>query len=895
MSDYIVAMGGLSDQSYGTLLADLDPEFSYEFHPNFQAISEYFSLEQSSLSLAPGVYFDFEQNALIREAEGSTSTLDISDANNWVGVYLTEIGSADTILVPTDARLNVDEGDLFQDAMLAEHTVNGTLATLNLSELSGIQEWRFRDSDFDSYFELSSTEISLKNGYHLDFVAVDQLDLKKITVGDDGSVSWSDVSIPSTELSIRGYNSGGVLKFGLDVNVSVTDIDEAWRLVGTEFTEYQYGETFASLSGSELPVGDIRSTNDLFVVDNELISFGSDSRYAGEDDRIENNTYEGFELDATNTTVSYLVHYETGRSVPGYVQAVSKGELKTVIDSNARPLNRIGIEDNTVLSSLVSNSWFLDQPITYSFDPGGRVPNGADEYTISGQTIAWSDSQKQTVRDAMDLISLVCGLTFVEIQTGEAFDKNLQLVQTIETYAGYSGYPYDPTFVVDADDFDLAVLVHELCHAVGIAHPFESGHGTTALYGVMKPTDIGYNELNTAYWTVMSYGNTMPVALGLPSGTPIPPISTFDIAALQALYGANDSTHSGATVWSVPTDITAIWDGGGLDSIDFSSANSACVIDLRSAPIDGSPESGGYKSYSPSGEFAGAYLISRGVEIESAYGGSGNDVLRGSAHSNLIDGGDGNDQFYPGAGRNYLLGDGGNDVFYLEPSGAWGSDFYARNVGSEGETGSNQSLSLEGRNRFESWLNGGSDVDTLILTDQDDAFFLHDALSGLHELIETDADSNAVQTAPRVEAIENIVGGAGDDLIDLTSTDFSLAGQSITITGGPGDDVLWAGSGDDRLEGGDGADQLFGGSGSDIFEGGAGPDVFQFTDSSGADEVIDFDLSEDRIELFVSAGASPVWELENGLLRWGAVEVMLIGLEGIQNDQFLSVVAVELI
>lgn len=333
----------------------------------------------------------------------------------------------------------------------------------------------------------------------------------------------------------------------------------------------------------------------------------------------------------------------------------------------------------------------------------------------------------------------------------------------------------------------------------------------------------------------------------------------------------------------------------GFDSIDFSGTSSACLIDLRSALIDGSPESGGYKSYSPSGEFAGAYLISRGVEIESAYGGSGHDVLRGSAFGNLIDGGDGNDQFYPGTGRNYLLGDGGDDVFYLEPSGAWGSGFYARNVGLEGETGSNQSLSLEGRNRFESLLNGGTDVDTLTLTDEDDAFFLHDALSGLHELIETDADSNAVETAPRVESIENIIGGAGDDLIDLTSMDFSLAGQSITITGGPGDDVLWAGSGDDRLEGGDGADQLFGGSGSDILQGGAGPDVFQFTDSSGADEVIDFDLSEDRIELFVSTGASPAWELENGLLRWGAVEVTLIGLEGIQNDQLLSVVSLELI
>ena len=894
MSAYIVSTGDLQDQRYGTVLAELSSEFSFELDPSFQGLSEYFSLQDSTLSLAPDVYFDFERTALIRETTEATYSLDISEANNWGGVYLVETGSSETFPVsPTFVDLN--EAGLYTDERLDEHAVNGIVASLNLSGVAGIHEWRFKDPSLDNYFSLSSTEIRLNNGYHFDFIDSDQLDLRKITIGDDGAVSWSEVSIPSTALGIQGYGSDNSLAFGLDTIVSVTDIEESWSFVGTEFIEYQYGEAFAQLGSSELDGGTIRSTNDLFVIDDGTVSFASDSRYAGEENRIENFAYEGFELDTTNTVVSHFAFFGAGQSYPGYVQSVSKNDLNTIMGSSARPLSRSGVEDNVVLSSLVSNSWFLDHHVTYQFGPGGQVPEGAGDYNVSGHTIGWSESQREVMREAMDLITSVCGLTFVEVDAGQAADKNLQLVQTINTYAGYSGYPYDETFVVDADDFDIAVLVHEMCHAVGIAHPFESGHGSTALGGVVRPTDLGDNELNTSYWTVMSYGNGMPEALDLPLGTPIPPISTFDIAALQSLYGANDSTHSAATVWDVPAEIVAIWDGGGFDSIDFSSTSSACLIDLRSAPIDGSPESGGYKSYSPSGEFSGAYLISRGVEIEAAYGGSDNDVLRGSALGNLIDGGDGNDQFYPGAGRNYLLGDGGDDVFYLEPSGAWGSGFYARNVGLEGETGSNQSLSLEGWNRFESFLNGGTDVDTLTLTDQDDAFFLHDALSGLHELIETDPDSNAVQTAPRVESIEKIIGGAGDDLIDLTSTDFSLAGQSITINGGPGDDVLWAGSGDDRLEGGDGADQLFGGSGSDILQGGAGPDVFQFTDSSGADEVIDFDLSEDRIELFVSAGVSAAWELENGLLRWGAVEVTLIGLEGIQNDQLLGVVAVELI
>jgi len=893
LSAYIVSTGDLQDQRYGTVLAELSSEFSFELDPSFQGLSEYFLLQDSTLSLASDVYFDFERTALIRETTEATYSLDISEANNWGGVYLVETGSSETFSVsPTFVDLN--EADLYTDERLDEHAVNGMVASLNLSGVAGTHEWRFKDPSLDNYFSLSSTEIRLKNGYHFDFINSDQLDLKKITISDDGSVSWSEVSIPSTVLGIQGYGLDGSLEFTLDITVSVTDIEESWNLVGTEFTEYQYGEAFASLASSALVDGTIRSTNDLFVINDGTVSFASDSRYAGEDVRVENFAYEGFELDTTDTVVSHFTFYGTGQSYPGYVQPVTKNDLNTIIGSNARPLNRSGIEDNVILSSLVSNSWFLDHQVTYQFDPGGQVPEGADEYSISGYTIGWSDPQKQVMREAMDLIASVCGLTFIEVDSGQAVDKNLQLVQSINTYAGYSGYPYDSTYVVDADDFDITVLVHELCHAVGIAHPFESGHGTTALSGVVRPTDLGDNELNTSYWSVMSYGNGMPEALDLPLGTQIPPISTFDIAALQSLYGANDSTRSGTTVWNVPSEIVAIWDGGGFDSIDFSTANSACQIDLRSAPIDGSPESGGYKSYSPSGEFSGAYLISRGVEIESAYGGSGSDILRGSALSNLIDGGEGDDQFYPGTGSNYLLGDEGRDAFYLESDGVWGSGFYARNVGAEGQTGSNQSLSLEGRNRFESLLNGGGDSDTLILTDQDDAFFLHDAISNLHQLIETNTDSTASQTAPRVQSIETIIGGGGDDLIDLTSTDFSLAGQNITVIGGLGNDVLWAGSGDDRLEGDDGDDQLFGGAGSDTLEGGSGADVFQFTDSSGIDEIIDFDLSEDRIELFVSTGVSTDWEFENSLFRWGSVEITLAGVQHLQSDDYLDVVIFEL-
>ena len=892
MSDYLISVDAFYDQKFGHELATLDSSYSYEFDPSFDNVSNFFVLNGNQLSLAPNVYFDYETTSLYRETDAGFYSLDVSSQNNWSGIQLRESSSLASISVEPEF-IDLDELSLFQDQALEEHKVNGVAVTFNLSELSGVDSWRFENTGLDLYFELSSTEIRLRDGYHFEFISDGQLDLQRIVIGSNGVPSVSSVTIPNNELKIRGYTSEGESVYLFDASLSVTDIAETWTFTGQEFMAYEYGETFASLTGSDLLDGTITSSNDLFLVDSGLVSFADDSRYASEDPRIENYRYEGFDLDSSSTVVSYLAHFDSGQTFPGYMQAVTVSDLQEPLKSNALPLNRAGIEDNVVLSSLVSNLWFLDLDVSYQFDSGGQAPAGSDEYSISATTMAWTDSQKDTMRDAMDLISSVCGITFTEVE-GNA-DKNFQLVQTISTYAGYSGYPYDDTFVVDVDDFDINVLVHELCHAVGIGHPFEAGEGTTALAGVVQPQDLGDHDLNTSYWTVMSYGYQMPSALDLPVGTPTPPMSTFDIAALQALYGMNSETKSGDTVWAPPTEIIAIWDGGGTDSIDFSSASEDSVLDLRSAPLDGTADSGGYESYSPSAEFGGAYLISRGVEIEAAYGGSGDDLIRGSGGGNLIDGGGGDDLIYPGMGPDYVIGESGNDIFYLEPDGIWGSEFYARNVGYEDHIGSNQSLSLAGRNRFESVLDGGDDQDTIVLTSSNDAFFLHDSLSGHHESVSTTVDSLSVDTTPRIVSVETIDGGDGDDLIDLTSFDYSLAATAMRLTGGLGDDIIWAGAGDDQLDGGDGDDVLFGGAGADTLAGGLGIDTFQFTASSGSDQITDFDLIDDRIQLFALKNSSTAWGFVDGLMTWGSVEIEFAGLESMRLDDLSNCITIEYI
>ena len=96
----------------------------------------------------------------------------------------------------------------------------------------------------------------------------------------------------------------------------------------------------------------------------------------------------------------------------------------------------------------------------------------------------------------------------------------------------------------------------------------------------------------------------------------------------------------------------------------------------------------------------------------------------------------------------------------------------------------------------------------------------------------------------------------GDDIIDLTSPDYSLAGQDIKVAAGAGNDTLWGSDANETLHGGDGKDALFGGVGINELIGGAGADEFQFTRTSTNDTVADFNISHgDTLKFFNTAGA----------------------------------------
>ncbi|MEH1966871.1 M10 family metallopeptidase [Nostoc sp.] len=245
-------------------------------------------------------------------------------------------------------------------------------------------------------------------------------------------------------------------------------------------------------------------------------------------------------------------------------------------------------------------------------------------------------------------------------------------------------------------DYGFITLVHELGHGLGLAHPHDNADGLSPLYpGVTEAYgDTGDLDLNQGIYTTMSYNDgfynqnyyELQDKNILDYGYQSTPMA-FDIAAVQYLYGPNNSYKTGNDIYYLPTfnqsgtSYSCIWDAGGIDTISGISALSGVTINLNDASLDAAKDkeaAGGYVS-SATGIFGG-YTIANGVVIEKAIGSNysdqiignefnnslvannGNDTVDGGAGNDTITGGNGNDSLSGGTGNDSLIGGAGNDT-----------------------------------------------------------------------------------------------------------------------------------------------------------------------------------------------------------------------------------------
>ncbi len=284
-----------------------------------------------------------------------------------------------------------------------------------------------------------------------------------------------------------------------------------------------------------------------------------------------------------------------------------------------------------------------DLTVTYTFDAS----------QISGAGYAAFDAGYQAVaRQVMDLYEQMTGLHFVQVAGTAAADISFQSIVGQFGGGGWAGFPTSggvhvsigyPWTAGDIHEgtYVFQTIIHELGHALGLDHPGpyngSANHATQLDY---------WND--SGQYTVMSYydANWTGGSFGQPS-TPL----LHDILALQMEYGANWLTRTGNTTYGYhnTTGLASydlgydsamafcIWDGGGIDTLDFSGTTADTVMDLR----DGSFSSSGLRTYNVS--------IAYGVVMENAIGGVHTDRMRGNEVANSLDGGLDNDVIYGGS------------------------------------------------------------------------------------------------------------------------------------------------------------------------------------------------------------------------------------------------------
>lgn len=539
---------------------------------------------------------------------------------------------------------------------------------------------------------------------------------------------------------------------------------------------------------------------------------------------INNNHVVSYTLFQNSSDVMSAGYYSSYTNLTSNIATTTyKSDVETVFSNIFE--NDFGIY--SVLFEDVAKISFSEETSGTGLITVGQTTNDVYEFSgSSASTSAFSVQYDSGNTNASDV--------YGDIWINTEHDSNPS-----NPFAGYNVWDLNTNVSEGTHAFKIAL--EEISHSLGL-DVRESNTGT--IYDNQKYTITSYNLMNG-----MDVSNdeddTLPTGLQL-----------LDIAALQAIYGANTTTRLGDTTYkegqgfaSNVNDafIYTIWDAGGSsDEIDASAFSDGVTIDLREGHFSsiGKSADTSYAGSRGTGLADENVAIAYGAEIENATGTAYADNLIGNDLANTLAGGAGDDTLNGGAGNDSLYGGNGNDDYVF-------------------------TLNSEINTAYDNWNENNKIIfenaidfaDITISENEDDLIYVHSDGSQLilNGILQTNNPNIAVSFDTNTgDSSSQQSIDIGSDNNDTLGFPYGSNTYSLLAFGKAGNDTIYGTSNNDTISGGLGNDIISDRGGAiNTLVGGAGND--RITAEYAAD--IDGGLDDDTIIFNFNQGESSAYDV----------------------------------